>query len=207
MDAVARLIAAEEIKRLKARYTRFVDTARFDDLRALFTDDAEFDLAAQGRFTGADAMVAGMRERRRTQHRRTVHHCHTPEIDVLSADEATGIWAMSDIVEVEPRDGSGERQAFVGWGHYHERYRREAGVWRIASLRIERLRIDVLPPSHFLHVFEPQGQGWHAEGPACGRSRPRCSARWRASSRCSSPAPWRCSSRPTCRSRPVSSAS
>ena len=158
MDALERLVEVEEIKKLKARYTRFVDTQRFDDLRAIFTDDAEFDLAMQGRFTGADAMIDGMRERRKSSTRRTVHHCHTPEIELRGPDDAEGIWAMSDIVDVEPHDG-GERQAFVGWGHYHERYRREDGTWKIAALRIARLRIDLLPATHFIDLvpFPPAG--------------------------------------------------
>ena len=158
MDSLQQLVDIELIKKLKARYTRFVDTQQFDELRLLFTDDAAFDLGVTGRFSGADAMIAGMLERRRQATRRTVHHCHTPEIELLGPDDATGIWAMSDIVDVEPL-GGGERQAFVGWGHYHERYRREHGTWKIAELRLTRLRVDVLPSSHFLEVAQLDRSG------------------------------------------------
>jgi hypothetical protein len=30
----------------------------------------------------------------------------------------------------------------TGWGHYHETYRKEAGGWRIASMKLTRLRIE-----------------------------------------------------------------
>lgn len=156
IDPLERLLAVEEITRLKARYCRFVDTHQWTALRGLLTDDATFDYGAFGAFTGADAAIAAIVESRRNATRLTVHHCHTPEIDVLGPDDATGIWAMSDIVDVKPFDpGDGERAAFVGWGHYHERYRREQGTWLLAAVRLERLRIDVLPASHFLDVIEP----------------------------------------------------
>jgi hypothetical protein len=33
----------------------------------------------------------------------------------------------------------------IGYGHYHERYRKgDDGVWRICSSRVERLHIDEL---------------------------------------------------------------
>jgi hypothetical protein len=43
IDPVARLIAIEEIKQLKARYFRCMDTKDFVGLRTVFADDATFD--------------------------------------------------------------------------------------------------------------------------------------------------------------------
>jgi hypothetical protein len=37
-------------------------------------------------------------------------------------------------------------KALTGWGHYHERYVRQAdGVWRIAMQRLTRLHMDMEP--------------------------------------------------------------
>jgi hypothetical protein len=33
--------------------------------------------------------------------------------------------------------------AMDGWGYYHETYRREDGEWKIRSLKLTRLRLDV----------------------------------------------------------------
>jgi hypothetical protein len=30
-----------------------------------------------------------------------------------------------------------------GYGHYHETYRKEAGQWKIATLHLTRLRVDM----------------------------------------------------------------
>jgi hypothetical protein len=49
---------------------------------------------------------------------------------------------MSDLVTWTSADG--EPRGFQGYGHYHERYVREDGAWRIASIRLERLRKDRL---------------------------------------------------------------
>jgi hypothetical protein len=63
----------------------------------------------------------------------TVHHGHMPEITLTSADRATGVWAMMDIVKL----GGG----FRGYGHYHEEYVKRAGRWQIRRLRLTRLEV------------------------------------------------------------------
>jgi len=68
----------------------------------------------------------------------TVHHGHMPEIELLSATEARGIWAMFDYVEFKPSRG------IRGYGHYHEEYRKEGGSWHISKLKLTRLRVDPL---------------------------------------------------------------
>jgi len=49
----------------------------------------------------------------------TVHHAHTPEIEILSPTTARGVWAMEDLLSW--RNGDKIEQAH-GWGHYHETY-------------------------------------------------------------------------------------
>jgi hypothetical protein len=53
---------------------------------------------------------------------------------------------MQDIIEwtdKHPREGW---KAIVGQGHYHETYRRCDGRWRIATLSLSRLSLDITWP-------------------------------------------------------------
>ncbi len=73
----------------------------------------------------------------------TTHHGHMPEITLLSATEAEGIWAMFDYVQVAFEDGT--EVDLKGYGHYFETYRKgDDGRWRISSKRNTRLRLDRL---------------------------------------------------------------
>jgi hypothetical protein len=138
----------EAIRVLKARYFRFVDTKQWGAWRALFTDDFEAvieDDVSTGESDGrphplydADGLVTLASESFRSV--TSVHHGHMPEIDLLSPTEATGIWAMQDII-TRP-DGS----VFRGYGHYHERYRKGDTGWRIAHMRLSRLYLETSRP-------------------------------------------------------------
>jgi hypothetical protein len=134
VDDVQRLLAVEDIKRLKSQYFRYVDTKDWDSWRALFADDGHFEIGA-GTFEGADPFVASVREF--LTGATTFHHGHMPEIDVLGNDEASGIWTLYDVVE--PPADSGV-SPFYGYARYWERYERRDGEWKIVSMRIERLR-------------------------------------------------------------------
>ena len=72
----------------------------------------------------------------------TVHHAHTPEIEITSETTATGVWAMEDLLWWED---AGETQHAHGYGHYYETYEKLDGVWLIASRTIRRLRMDQTP--------------------------------------------------------------
>jgi len=144
-DPLQRILDLEEIKQLKARYFRTLDTQAWDEFAQVFARDAvmevpEASLVKRGREAIA-ASVSGV-----LKGARTVHHGHMPEIELTSRDTARGIWAMFDYVEWPP-SASGERAGLQGFGHYREEYLREDGRWRISRLRLERLRIDPLGAS------------------------------------------------------------
>jgi hypothetical protein len=69
----------------------------------------------------------------------TVHHGHMPEIEIVSATSARGIWAMEDLLRWP--DGTEMR----GYGHYHETYEKAGGRWRISRSTLTRLRVDMVP--------------------------------------------------------------
>jgi uncharacterized protein (TIGR02246 family) len=137
-----RLLDIEEIKQLKARYFRTLDTRDWDGFGQVFARDAvlevpEVDMTQQGR----GDIVAFVRDS--LVGTRTVHHGHMPEVEVTGPDTARGTWAMFDYVEW-PASASGARVGLRGYGHYREEYVREDGQWRIGRSRLERLRVDPL---------------------------------------------------------------
>ena len=126
----------EAIKQLKARYFRTMDTKDWETMRQVFTDDVLMDTTDSGGdiVAGADRFLAFLREALDAVV--TVHHGHTPEIELTSASSATGIWAMEDMLRWP--DG----RELHGYGHYHETYEKGDGVWRIKSSTLTRLRMD-----------------------------------------------------------------
>lgn len=125
----------EDIKRLKARYFRLLDTKQWEALRDVFTDDFVGEFHGPhpvSRVASGDEMVEVTRGFLADV--LTVHHGHMPEIEITGPDTASGIWSMVDIVRL----GAG----FVGYGHYHDDYRKEKGCWRIARMRLTRLLIE-----------------------------------------------------------------
>lgn len=130
----------EQIKNLKARYCRLLDTKEWDDLRQVFADDAVLDATESGGevINGADAFIEFVRAALGGSV--TVHHCHTPEIAVSTPTSATGIWAMEDRVRFP--DGT----ELLGFGHYHETYQKIDGAWRISAQKLTRLRMDFTKP-------------------------------------------------------------
>jgi len=129
----------EAIKQLKARYCRTMDTKDWVAMREVFTDDVTVTgTGSGGRVTrGADEFMAFLVKL--IGEVSTVHHCHTPEIEITSPTSATGIWAMEDMLRFP--DG----RELHGYGHYHETYEKLDGRWRIASLDLIRLRVDESP--------------------------------------------------------------
>ncbi|MBW8814314.1 MAG: nuclear transport factor 2 family protein [Caulobacterales bacterium] len=156
MDPLAKLVAIEEIKRLKARYFRCVDTKDWVGLATVFTPDAIFDLRAVNSvpnpltgaveppisqsdadvYRGRYAVLAMIHAAVETLV--TVHHGHTPEIEITSETTAAGVWAMEDVIRNAP---DAPPLSIDGYGHYHETYERLDGVWAIKTTRITRLYV------------------------------------------------------------------
>jgi hypothetical protein len=136
---VQRLRDIDEIKNLKSRYFRYVDLHWWPELRSLFADDAVFEIEESTTspktaddFIASVAMHLGQSM--------SVHHGHMPEIEMVETERARGIWAMYDLVE--PSSSSGY-PVLTGYGHYTEDYRKVDGQWRIARLRLSRLKRSI----------------------------------------------------------------
>lgn len=156
MDDLARLVAIEEIKTLKARYFRGIDTkdwALLADVMAedimvdyrsdLPIPDAGGDLAPDAAalvFSGRITVIEALKQI--LDGVVSAHQGYLPEIEILTDTEARGIWAMYDVLRF-PRGAP--LSELYGFGHYHETYQKIGGRWYIKTLRIPRLRIDTVP--------------------------------------------------------------
>jgi hypothetical protein len=133
----------EQIKQLKARYFRFIDTKNWEAFRDLFTDDCVHHLPQESPVPSMTNEAYFAQNEALLTPGVTTHHGHMPEITLLSDTEAEGIWAMFDYVQIDPPSG---RVSIMGYGHYVETYRKgDDGRWRISSKRNERIRLDQVP--------------------------------------------------------------
>ena len=155
MDTLQKLLAIEEIKKMKARYFRGVDTKNWDLLASTLTEDVVCDYrgATTDPVTGINAApettgeplvgrkfaVDAIKSVLATV--TTVHHGYMPEIEIVDENSATGIWSMSDTLRF-PKGGDVEEIA--GYGHYYDTYVRINGTWLTKTLRLPRLRVDVV---------------------------------------------------------------
>jgi hypothetical protein len=155
-------VAVEDIKQLKARYFRCLDTRDWDGYLAVFTPDAIVDSTeafVPKDHSGAPIVIDGVVPPKPDPHLRstdivkfvaelrvildgvsTVHHGHMPEIVVLSETTAAGTWAMED--KLRWPKGSAMRDMH-GYGHYRETYERLPAGWRIKTLKLTRVRVDI----------------------------------------------------------------
>jgi hypothetical protein len=137
--------AMEQIKQLKARYFRLVDTKQWHAWGELFTEDvtAEYHNAPQdhpneglpgltcsGRTTLVEAVTRALAPVT------SIHQGFMPEIELTSPATARGIWAMCDYLRMP-------NCIFKGYGHYAEEYVKEASGWKIKSVVLTRLHCDI----------------------------------------------------------------
>jgi hypothetical protein len=153
-DAVQMLLDMEAIRRVKHAYFRCIDTANFDELEGLFHEDVRVHFIGgtyEWKLQGRADYLASIKQSFST---RSVghHNGHHPEIEILSATEATGVWYLSDNMWVM------DAKAFTtGTAIYWDRYEKVDGRWLIRDTKYERLyelneKQDSDPPfaSHYL---------------------------------------------------------
>ena len=156
------LMDIEAIKQLKHAYFRCVDTANLEELATLFHDDVTvnfkggtYEWKLQGKQEYLDNIGASFSRDSVGQ-----HNAHHPEIQVLSATEATGLWYLADNMWIL------NHNAFTtGTALYWDRYVKQDGRWLILETSYERIyeinqTLEERPTlgSHYLgaHGGEPQ---------------------------------------------------
>ncbi len=143
MTDAERLMAIEEIKQVKARYFRCMDTKDWAGFTAVFAPDASADYtpasvnSSDWKATGAANVVALVR--RVVEPAVSIHHGHMAEVEVTSPTSARAIFAMEDLIFWP--EGL-RHKTMHGWGHYHETYEKVGGKWLIKTLKLTRLRVE-----------------------------------------------------------------
>jgi hypothetical protein len=124
----------------KARYCRLLDTKDWAGWADLMTEDYELDVSeGTGKpiIRGREAAVADVRSSIETA--KTCHQVHSPEMRI-EGDVAHVVWALQD------RLIWGPDRTLTGYGHYHERWVRQGGAWKLAALKLTRLFLEFQAP-------------------------------------------------------------
>src|SRR5690349_2138742 len=133
MNDLERLIATEEIKQVKARYFRGVDTSDAGLVRSILADDCVLDYrdCCKDPVTGRDflpAMNVTLRgsaswssEGLSKSGIVSVHQGHNCEVTLITDTTASAIWAMTDRLFMPP---GAAFAVMTGYGYYHETYER-----------------------------------------------------------------------------------
>lgn len=151
MNELERLSAIEEIKQVKARYFRGVDTADTELVRGILADDCVLDYMgcctdpATGRdfFPAMNVVMRGSASWSSEGLAKagivSVHQGHNCEVRLTSDTTASAVWSMTDRMFMPP---GAPISHMTGYGHYHETYEKVGGSWKIKTMRITRLRVE-----------------------------------------------------------------
>lgn len=135
------LVAIEQIKQLKARYFRGVDTCNLELLRSILSPyvKVRFDSPTyQFELNGIEEAIEFYRTSF-TNRRFGMHNGHTPEIAV-NGDEATGLWYLNDVfINLD------EQTLLNGSAIYEDCYVKLEGEWRILRTGYKRL-LEMIGP-------------------------------------------------------------
>lgn len=138
----------EEIRTLKHRYYRGIDTADMALLEGLFTDDVTVEYRGGGYKVNLSGRANMLDFLANSFHAGCVamHHGHMPDITLEGPDAARGVWYLEDLfIDLTKNTHT------TGSALYHDRYRREDGRWKIAATEYDRIYELVTP-------IDPRGQ-------------------------------------------------
>lgn len=132
----------EEIRTLKHRYYRAIDTADEALLSGLFTEDVTVEyrggsylVRLQGRANMLDFLMSSFHS-----DAVAMHHGHMPDIGFTGEDSAEGLWYLEDVyISLE------RKEITAGSAIYRDRYLRVDGQWKIANTEYDRI-MEVVEP-------------------------------------------------------------
>lgn len=135
---VDRLVALEDIKKLKHTYFSTVDGKDWKGLRGVFSDNAFVDMGLPGpngtkAATTADGFVEAITAMSGPMTMK--HHGHNYLINFTSPTEAEGSWDFEAWVWMSSPDGKAPPPPGMHtWGIYKDKYSKTPAGWRISSM-------------------------------------------------------------------------
>ena len=142
MNPLDRLVAIEEIKCLRARWSKLVDELRWQELSSVLAADAELDLSATASLAGAAIpsvrgaqAICDFLEARLGPQSRQVHIVTMPEIHLDSETEAHGSWRQESFIHTL----AGKGKVGIGYGTIEDTYRKIDGRWLFQTMQV---RVD-----------------------------------------------------------------
>ena len=131
---LARLRAIEDIRQLKARYLNACDRQDPEAVRSCFAEgEVIIDMSYFGQCANRDEFVDGIFVPRGCHdYVLDMHHCANPEIELLSKDEARGVWSLN-YRNINTR----EQTVTLMSALYYDEYRCLAGEWKVCRSRTE----------------------------------------------------------------------
>ena len=133
------LLEIEQIKRLKHKYFRALDTNNWELMAECLTEDctARYD-SGKYSYDNRQAILDFLSKFMDGPKQLTLHQGHHPEIEILSETEATGIWYLQDmVINLE------NNTTLRGAGFYEDRYTKAGGQWCIKYTGYERTYEEV----------------------------------------------------------------
>lgn len=132
----------EEIRQLKSRYFRCIDTGNHAELATCFADDVTIDYRGGGyrvQVSGKADMIEFIASSFNSDVV-AMHHGHTPEVSFVDADTAKGTWYLEDrFINPERNEDT------VGSALYYDTYVRTAEGWKIRHSEYDRVYELVSP--------------------------------------------------------------
>lgn len=129
------------VEQCKYRYLRCLDTKDWAGMADVLAAGCTASYGGGAyRFEGRDEILAFLTRTMGSEQVLSSHRCHHPEIEV-HGDEATGRWALDDVVLLLEFDVT-----VRGSAYYEDRYvRGDDGGWRIAHTGYRRIFEEIQP--------------------------------------------------------------
>ena len=133
---IEELLEIEAIRKLRTRYSYYLDAGELDALVSLFTDDAVCEFGPYGIWEGKAEIAKNYEVVERpiiekgpfqTLHANTNHW-----VELTGADTALGRVYLIDLAMGDP-----EKNPLIWLGVYDEAYRKEGSVWRISRSSLQ----------------------------------------------------------------------
>jgi hypothetical protein len=151
MTEVEWLVAITQIKTLKGRRIRALDLKDWATYEALHAEDHYSHNEGEPRWDGTKANTARLAKLLHGG-MATVHHAHTPIIELLTPDTASGIWGMEDNLYWKQ---DGQPHWLRGFGFYHETYAKRDGAWLFTSRQLKRTYVQTTPGGDMYLADQP----------------------------------------------------